>query len=129
MSDDPANSLDSEQLAYFDELGADQVRLMIATAQLPTNMNPALRKWLAQKDQEASRIKEASQAEQIELARSAADAALDAAKYAKQANTMAAIALAIAAISIISTAVGIWINHQDAMHPASEQAAYPAKPK
>jgi hypothetical protein len=90
-------------------------------------------KWLEGKDQESERRREASQAEQIEIARSAKDAAWAAAlaaeraaTAAEKANIRATIALVIAAISIAATIIGVWVVHRDSTHPASTSSHLPS---
>jgi hypothetical protein len=93
--------------------------------------------WLKNKDQEAERLRDASQEEQIEIARSASPAAERAAVAAERAsaaaerqaiaaeraNARASIALVIAIISIVATAIGIWIVHRDTLaHASSAQS-------
>jgi hypothetical protein len=112
---------DSEQLARFEEMGEAAVSLIVRTSGFATTNQRLAIKWLAQKDQESERRREASQAEQIDIARSAKDAAWAAAraaeraaKAAEKANIRATIALIIAAISIAVTLIGIWLVHHDA---------------
>jgi hypothetical protein len=112
-------------IAQMEEKGEKQVRLLMASGGWPTQLNQIAVKWLREKDQEAERLKETSQSEQAEIARSAKDAAWTAAKAAERAseaanrqavaaeraNTRATIALAIAAISMAATIISIWIAH------------------
>jgi hypothetical protein len=86
-------------------------------------MQSAAIRWLAQKDEESERLRLASQAEQIEIARSAkdaawtaAEAALRAATAAERANTRATIALIIAAISIAITVASSFVSHVYSAH-------------
>ncbi len=111
---------DSEQLARFEEMGEEAVSILAHTAGFTTTNQRLAIKWLAQKDQESERRRESSQAEQIEIARSAKDAAWVAARAAERAataaekaNIRAIIALIIATISIITTITGIWVVHRD----------------
>jgi hypothetical protein len=99
---------DNEQLARFEEMGEDAVRILAYTKRFTTPNQRLAIKWLAQKDQESERRKEASQAEQIAIARSAKDAAWEAARAANKANTIAATAVAMAIIAIIISAFA-WI--------------------
>jgi hypothetical protein len=66
---------DSEQLARFEEMGEEAVRIHVHTFSFNTAHQRLAIKWLAQKDQELERRRDASQAEQIDIARSAKDAA------------------------------------------------------
>jgi hypothetical protein len=118
-------------------LGETQVRLRLPTGGWAPALEPIVIAWLAEKEREAARLSEASQAEQIEIARTASLAAQRAATAAERAsaaaerqataaeraNTKATIALAIAIISMIATAVitaiGIWITHSDAKQSVS----------
>jgi hypothetical protein len=99
---------DSEQLARFEEMGEDAVRIHVHTFSFNTAHQRLAIKWLAQKDQELERRRDASQAEQIDIARSAKDAAWEAARAANKANTIAAIAVAMAMVAIIISAFA-WI--------------------
>lgn len=123
--------------AEVEELGERRVRHMLSTNQMPGSHLEAAEEWIASIDAAALREKEtaheASQAEQLTLARSAKDAAWAASAAAERAataaerdataaeraatavevaNKRATIALIIAAISIIITAVGIWISYR-----------------
>ena len=103
---------DNEQLARFEEMGEDAVRILVHTKRFITSNERLAIKWLAQKDQESERRREASQAEQIDIARSAKDAAWEAARAAKTANAIAMIAVAMAIIAIvISTLTWIYPPH------------------
>ena len=62
---------DSEQLARFEEMGEEAVRIHVHTFSFNTAHQRLAIKWLAQKDQELERRRDASQAEQIDIARSA----------------------------------------------------------
>jgi hypothetical protein len=108
------------EISYLEALGEAQVRRLISNGGLPDTLRPAAIKWLADIDHDSERLKEASQAEQIDIARSAKDAAWAAARAAdraataaEKANARATIALIIAIISVISTVVGIWLTYQD----------------
>ena len=92
---------DNEQLARFEEMGEDAVRILAYTQRFTTPNQRLAIKWLAQKYQELERRREASQAEQIAIARSAKDAAWEAARAAKKANTIAIIAVTMAIVAII----------------------------
>jgi hypothetical protein len=120
-------------IARLEELGENQVKLLMSTGGLPTGWQPVIIEWLRTKDQEATRLRDASQSEQIEIARSASRAAERAAAAAERAsaaaerqataaeraNTRATIALVIAIVSIIATAVSIWITHRDSTRSVS----------
>jgi hypothetical protein len=104
----------------------------MASASLPTSWNVHILEWLAVKDQDEKRRNESSQAEQIEIARSASSAAERAAVAAERAstaaerqavaaeraNTRATIALVIAIVSIIATIIGMIITHLDTARSA-----------
>jgi hypothetical protein len=92
---------DNEQLARFEEMGEDAVRILVHTRRFTTPNQRLAIKWLAQKDQESERRREASKAEQLDIARSAKDAAWEAARAANKANIIAAIAVVMAIIAII----------------------------
>jgi hypothetical protein len=92
---------DNEQLTRFEEMGEDAVRILAYTKRFTTTNQRLAIKWLAQKDQESERRREASKAEQIDIVRSAKDAALEAARAANKANTIAAIAVVMAIVAII----------------------------
>jgi cysteinyl-tRNA synthetase len=125
----------------LEKLGPAQIRLLLSNGGWPNNLNIQAIEWLAEKDQESARLKDASQAEQAELAKeanaaasraaSAAERAAEAAERqaiaAEKANTRATIALAIAIVSIIATVVGIWIVHWDTTHAAPMRSASAAQ--
>jgi hypothetical protein len=122
-----------EQLTRFEEMGEDAVRILAYTQRFTTKNQRLAIKWLAQKDQESERRREASQAEQINIARSAKDAAWAAssvaeraAAAAEKANIRATTALVIAAISIAATIIGVWIVHQDSTHPVPSASHLPS---
>jgi hypothetical protein len=97
-------------------LGEQQVRLLVSSGDFPSGWNVRVAEWMAKKDQETRRLSEASQAEQIEIARLASKAAERAsiaaerqALAAERANMRATIALVIASISIVATIIGmVW---------------------
>jgi hypothetical protein len=106
------------------QLGEVEVRHRLATNQFSLAYHPSALRWIEDldraADEESERRKDASQAEQTEIARSAKDAAWLAARAAERAataaekaTTRATIALVIAAISIAATVVGIFIVHRD----------------
>jgi hypothetical protein len=136
----PLTEEDERQfIAHLESLGPEQVKLMLPHGKFVPAFEGIALKWLAAKDREADIRTEASQSEQIEIARRAsatAERAADAAERASaaaerqavaaeraateavRANKRATIALVIAVISIIATAamttIGIWITHSDA---------------
>jgi hypothetical protein len=105
---------------------------MMQSDGFPSHWHVHIGEWLAVKDQEERRRSDASQAEQIEIARSASAAAQRAATAAERAstaaerqavaaeraNTRANIALVIATISIIATVIGMVVTHLDAIRSA-----------
>jgi hypothetical protein len=96
----------------LEELGEAQVRFLMSRDGFPSFWLPTIAKWLADKGQESELRREASQAEQIDIASSAKDAAWEAARAANKANTIAAIAVAMATIAIIiSTFAWIYPRH------------------
>ena len=113
--------------ARFEELGEQQVRLLLSTSGLPQSSQLPAINWLTKKDQEAKLLREASHSEQIEIARLASSAAERAAVAAERAsvaaerqavaaeraNTRATIALIIAIISITATVIGMIVVHFD----------------
>jgi hypothetical protein len=92
---------DSELAHYFEEMGEDAVRMNIENDFFPHSVRALAIKWLAQRDHGSEQRREASQAEQIDIARSAKDAAWEAARAAKKANTIAIIAVTMAIVAII----------------------------
>jgi hypothetical protein len=124
---------DANMLAHLKKMGEKQVRLLLSNGGMPLPFHPVAFKWLTDIDQELERVREASKAEQIEIARSAKDAAWAAAraaeraaKAAEKANIRATIALIIAAISIAATIIGIWLVHLDATRTTSRSAYFSA---
>jgi hypothetical protein len=93
----------------FKKMGPAALRTLMTSGGLNTIFYNEATLWLAEQDQEVDRLMAASQAEQIEIARSAKDAAWEAARAANSANTRATVALIIAAISAITTIIGIVI--------------------
>ncbi|MGH8614315.1 MAG: hypothetical protein ACREYF_20375 [Gammaproteobacteria bacterium] len=99
-------------LAELKKWGEDNVRHLLASNQLSVVFHePALR-WIEEIDQasaeESERRREASQAEQIDITRTAKDAAWEATRAANKANTIATIAVVMAIIAIIISAFA-WI--------------------
>jgi hypothetical protein len=125
-------------IARLENLGADQVRLLVSTGGLPSGWNVRIVEWLAVKAQEERRLSTASQAEQIEIARAASNAAKRAAiaaerastaaerqaVTAERANTRATIALVIAIISIIATIISMALVHFDSIQQMSHAGGY-----
>jgi hypothetical protein len=119
---------EKQMFAEFDRKGEPEVRLLMANHRFNLEWEMAAIKWLSAKSQEAGRLRDASDAEQIEIARAASKAAERSAvaaerasaaaerqaAAAERANTRATIALAIAIISILATAFNIWVAHRDA---------------
>jgi hypothetical protein len=113
-------------LAEIKQLGETEVRQLLATNQFTWAYHePALR-WIEELDraaaEESERRRDASQAEETEIARSVKDAAWAAARAAERAaiaaekaKTRATTALIIAAISIVATLTGIFIVHQNSI--------------
>ena len=114
-----------EQRSRFQQMGRDEVRLLLNAHRFNALNERWAIKWLAEGDHEEARLIDASQAEQLEIARSAKDAAWAAAAAAERAaaaaekaNTRATIALALAAISIAATIILGILSHWDAAkHP------------
>lgn len=107
--------------AQFEKMGEDEVRLWIQFT--PANhhsINVRLswaKEWLAKIDQQTRLRNEASQAESLEIAKSAkdaawvaAEAAREAALEAKKANTIATLAMIGAVIAIAVSIVGIFLR-------------------
>jgi hypothetical protein len=108
----------------FSRMGVDRVRLSPSTDSLPQSMRTPAIQWLSQRDEEERLRRNSSQAEQIEIARSAKDAAWVAARAAgraateaQTANKRAIIAIIVAAISLAAVIVNISVVHWDATHP------------
>src|SRR5207244_5099587 len=105
--------------AELERMGERRVRLALERKEFPDAQVHTAYKWLSEKDDASARVKDASQAEQIEIARSARDAAWAAASAAERAaaaaekaNERATIALIIAAISItVTTIISLWLAH------------------
>jgi hypothetical protein len=79
--------------------------------------------WLSKEETDEKRRREASNSEQIEIARSASEVALRAASAAERqataaerANTRATIALTIAILSMIVSVIAIWLPHYWDLH-------------
>lgn len=111
-----------EWRARFEQLGPEQVRTMMQSGGILQHQYAFALEWLAEKDQDFARQKEASKSEQVEIARSAKDAAWAAARAAERAaiaaenaNKRATIALIIAAISIAVTLYTSWVSHTESV--------------
>jgi hypothetical protein len=102
---------DKSIVGYLETLGEPQVRRLMSDGGMPPNTHSAALRWLSEIDRESERIREASQAEQLEIARSAKDAAWAAARAAERANTRATIAIVIAIASAIIAIVIPWSFH------------------
>jgi len=98
---------DSDQIAYFERIGSEAVRHHLYNAGFNLRIQALAIKWLAEKDQDAGRLRDANQAEQIALARSADKAAWTAARQAKIANKIAIAALVAATIAIIVSIISL----------------------
>jgi hypothetical protein len=81
--------------------GVAKVKANLATNVYPSNERPYVIEWL-------ERASEATTAEQLALARRAADEASEATKLAK---TAVKIAIASIAIAILGTAIGVVVPH------------------
>jgi Protein of unknown function (DUF742) len=94
MSDDA-----TEQIARFEEMGEEAVRLLVLTPGFnATNQKLAI-KWLQGKAQESKRRNEAAQAEQNRTARTAKTAAIVAAIAATITIPLAIISIVISALA------------------------------
>jgi len=127
-----ANINVNQIVARLEELGVEQVRLLMQTGGLPPLWNTTIVEWLSKKDQDEKRRVSASEEEQLKIARAASDAASRAAAAAERAsvaaerqavaaeraNRRATIAIVIAIISIIATVIGMAITHFDSMRSA-----------
>ena len=110
-----------EYLAQLEGMGVSLVRSEFERKQIPPHLIHLTGTWLSGKDREAEARREASNAEQMELAKRASEAAERAtaaaerqATAAQRANTRATIALIIAIVSVVATAINIWMTHLDA---------------
>ena len=110
----PTPDQEREWTAQLEGMGVQLVRSELDVGKIPPHWIRLTATWLSAKDKEAEARREASNAEQMELARRASEAAERAAFAAKRANIRATIALVIATVSIIATAISIWIAHVDA---------------
>lgn len=96
------------------QLGEEQVRQIVANRSGTPEWLAEAERWLLQIDREAEKD---SQAESLEIARSAKDAAWeaanaarDAAREAKTANTIATLALIAAAVAIAISIIAIFVT-------------------
>jgi hypothetical protein len=117
-----------EYLAQLEGMGASLVRSDLEGGKIQPHWVSLTATWLSRKEKDAEALREASHAEQMELARQASEAAERSASDAERAlaaaerqasaseraNTRATIALIIAFFSVVATAINIWITHLDA---------------
>lgn len=103
-----------EFLAKLDAMGEAKVREQVAIGAFGERRRAWVALWLLTHDQrrldEAEARNDASQAEQITIARSAADAAWEAARAAKNANTIATVALIAAIIAIAVSVITAFLS-------------------
>ena len=92
---------DSEQLARFEEMGEETVRLHVQTFGFAITNHRLAIKWLAQKDQESKRRNEAAHLEQNLTARTAKNGAIVAAIAATITIPLAIIAIVISTLAWI----------------------------
>jgi hypothetical protein len=132
-------------IAELEKMGVPEVKHRLDRGTISGPLVPIAFAWLAEKEREDERRRDAFNSEQIEIAKAAsltaeraAAAAEAAAKEAarasaaaerqaaaserqataaERANRRATIALMIAITSIITTMVSIWITHNDAGRP------------
>ena len=101
--------------AELEQLGEDEVRHRLDTNQFSLAYYSPAKRWIARRDraesEESERKREASQSEQISIARSAKDAAWAAALAARKANIIASAALIMATISIVVSVIAILTHH------------------
>jgi hypothetical protein len=111
-------SLNAEQerlfIADLEAQGKTQVRSNLDHGKISPGFVYLASQWLAEKEREEERQREASQSEQTELMKRASIAAERQALAAERANLKATIALVIAIASMITTIIGIWVTHWDA---------------
>ena len=105
-------------LTELDKMGRERVRASLDHGAISPAYVSLSWDWLSKQEAEETRRREASNSEQIEIARRASEAADRAAtaaerqaKAAERANTRATIALAIAIISIIVSIIAIWLPY------------------
>ncbi len=90
-----------------EERGEDWVREGVAECKWNEKSLPFVELWLQRRE---SVRNEASQAEQMDIARSAKDAAWEAARAAKSANTIATLALIAAVIAIGFSVIALFVH-------------------
>jgi hypothetical protein len=90
-----------------DEHGEDWVREAVTQCRWSEPNLSYVQLWL---DRRAEAREEASQAEQMDIARSAKEAAWEAARAAKNANTIATLALIAAVIAIAVSILGAFLD-------------------
>jgi hypothetical protein len=98
----------------LEKMGETQVRSDADHGKISPAFVYLATRWLSDKEREAKRRAEASQAEQLELTRRASEAAERQAAAAERANTRATIALVIAIASMLVTIAGIGVTYWDA---------------
>ncbi len=96
----------SDQLA---EMGETQVKSDLDRGKISPAYVFFASKWLSDREREAKRWRDASQAAQLELIRRASAAAERQAIATERANTRATIALVIAITAMAVTIVDIWV--------------------
>lgn len=90
-----------------EERGEDWVREGVAQCKWHDKNLPFVELWLQRRE---SARNESSKAEQMDIARSAADAAWEAARAAKNANIIATLALIAAIVAIAFSVVAIFLD-------------------
>jgi hypothetical protein len=110
----PTPLQEREWIARLEEMGPTQVRKLLDIHEISDGYVFVTSQWLAGKDRELEAKEAASKAEQMSLMRRASTAAELQATEARRANTRATIALVIAIISIIVSAIGIWMPYWSA---------------
>jgi hypothetical protein len=110
-------SLNAEQerqfIAELEAMGKTLVKSNLDRGKFQPAVVYTASKWLAEKEREEERQREAAQSEQTELMRRASVAAERQALAAERANLRATIALVIAITSMITTIIGILVTHWD----------------
>ena len=96
-------------IAELEKQGETRVRDNLAHGHIAPAWGHVASTWLSEKERESERRREASNSEQIDLMRRASTAAERQAIAAERANTRATIALVIAILSMIVSAIGIWM--------------------
>jgi hypothetical protein len=110
-----------EYIARLEATGVSSVRSDFAAGKIQPHLIHLTATWLSGKEKQAEARREASNAEQMDIARRALEAAERAASEAERqanaaerANTKATIALIIAIVSVVATAINTWMTHLDA---------------